>query len=178
MSRLSKAQLAGVIAVTSGAVLVISLMLDWWGLPDDLLHPPANAPKEIQFMAEAYADSGQVIAHDGFEFFEVRDVIWLITGIVAFVFGLALLLSLPAARVLGVAVGALGLVSLILVAMALISPPDFLKINEERGGSPLGLDFDLPLSRKVGGWLALAASLSITASAVLATRGPRGQAGV
>ena len=105
-----KAQGVGVIAVVSGALLVISLLLSWWGLPEDLLDPPADAPGAVKVMAEAYADSGQTVAADGFEFFELRDLVWLVTGIVAFLFGLAVLLGLPAARMLGAAAGALDVV--------------------------------------------------------------------
>ena len=58
------------------------------------------------------------------------------------------------------------------IATALIFPPDLLELNERLGALPLGLDFDLPASRKIGGWLALFASLGIVGSTLLAAREP------
>jgi hypothetical protein len=147
--------------VTSGALLVISLLLDWWGVPGGLIDPPADAPKEIQFMADAYRQAGPVPAHDGFEFYDFRDVVWLVTGIAAFGFGLATLLELRGARALGLIAGVLGLLSAVTIAAALIWPPDLLELGAEQTGQPQRLDYDLPLSHKIGGWLALISSLGV-----------------
>lgn len=165
---MTRVQTAGVLAVSAGAVLVISLLLGWWSLPGDLVDPPADAPSEIEMISEGYKD-GPGIVRDGFEFFDFRDVVWLITGIAAFIFGLATLVGKPAARPLGFAVAGLALVSIVLLAITLISPPDFFEIIEDRGAS-YGIDYDLPLTREIGPWVALAASLGVLASAVLGRR--------
>ena len=176
---------AGAIATTAGALLVVALLLNWWGLPPRLVDPPADAPEEISFMADAYeghrpdlADSVQPsIEVDGFRFYEGRDLIWLVTGIASFAFGLALLLAPRVSPAITAAVAVAGAVSLALVALELISPPDFLQMLGGGGGDPIKLDYDLPVGREFGPWLALIASAGVLAGGLLALRGERSASG-
>ena len=169
---------AGAIATTAGALLVVALLLNWWGLPPRLVDPPADAPEEISFMADAYADSVQPsIEVDGFRFYEGRDLIWLVTGIASFAFGLALLLAPRVSPAITAAVAVAGAVSLALVALELISPPDFLQMLGGGGGDPMKLDYDLPVGREFGPWLALIASAGVLAGGLLALRGERSASG-
>jgi hypothetical protein len=115
---------------------------------------------------------------DAFEYYDVRDVVWLVTGIACFALGLGLLLGLtPIPWLLGAAAIA-AIASLALVAMALISPPDYLEVSreliEDAGGEqdPFpGTTFDLPFGRELGPWTALVASAGLAAGAVIARSG-------
>lgn len=147
---------------------MISLLLGWWGLSPRLLDPPADAPDEVIFMAEGY--EGYVMPKiDAFRFYEVRDVVWLLTGVAGFIYGLTTLLGARVARALriGVAIGAVASIAFLLAAIA--SPPDFIAIMEERAGVPPDrrLGFDLPAGRELGPWIALVSAIGVAVSTVL-----------
>jgi hypothetical protein len=165
------ARLAGVIAATAGALLVVALFVDWWGPPPRLLDPPANLPSELEFVADGFERrTGFFPEIDAFAFYAVRDVIWLITGIAGFAYGLALLLGARIARPLGGFVAIAAVASVVLLVAAIISPPDYLQVQDDRGAPPLDIDFDLPFGREIGPWLALLGALGLVASAIAATR--------
>jgi hypothetical protein len=52
---------AGVIAATSGALLVVSLLLTWWGVPPWFIDPSEDLPAELEFVAEGDLPFGREI---------------------------------------------------------------------------------------------------------------------
>lgn len=155
------------VATVSGALLVVALLLDWWGLPS-AFDEPANLPSAAAFSAEAFRMSGEEFAVDAFEWFEFRDILWLVTGVAGFACGL-IVLTAPRARAVPAAVAALlALAATILISLTLISPPDFADLGPKDGGKEFDFGVDLPLSREPGGFIALAAALGIGIGAVLA----------
>jgi hypothetical protein len=176
---------AGLIAATAGALLVVALLLTWWGNPPVLTDPPSDLPAELDIISEgireqAASDEGPGIARftpDGFEFFDIRDIVWLVTGISGFALGLSALAGSRLTPLLARATAALALASALLIAVTLISPPDYIEVNneftEEAGGRPFDIDYDVPFGRELGGWVALVAALGVGAGAFLALRAAR-----
>jgi hypothetical protein len=66
---------------------------------------------------------------------------------------------------------ALALVSVILIALVLIWPPDYIEIAdqfyEEAGAGPLEIDYDVPFGREIGGWVGLLAAFGVGTGALL-----------
>ena len=175
---------AGVIAATAGALLVVALLLTWWGYPPVLTDPPSDLPGELDFTAEAVREQAERekfgiarFTPDGFEFFDVRDVVWLVTGISGFALGLSALAGSRLTALLAPASAGLALASVVLIVVTLISPPDYLEFNNESiregGGRPFEIDYEVPLGRELGGWVALVAALGVGAASVLALRASR-----
>jgi hypothetical protein len=152
--------------MVSGALLVVALWADWWGLPS-AFDDPADLPSAAAFAARQATRSGQDFAADAFRFFGFRDILWLTAGVVGFAFGL-IVLTIPRVPTLaGAAVGFLALAAAILVAVTLISPPDYAEVGPE-GAPRFNFGVELPLSRSAGGFVALAAALGVAIGAGLA----------
>lgn len=156
---------AGVVAATAGALLVVALLLPWWGNPPVLLDPPVGAPEEIAFAAEAFEQNGTELEEDAFRFFGIKDLVWLLTGLVGFGFGLVLLVRRASTPGAGVAVAGLALASTALIAMVIASPPDYYEIGAAEAGVELRGDFEAPFGREPGPFVALAASLALALAA-------------
>ena len=177
---------AAVIATTCGALLVVSLQLAWWGVPPSFIDPPDDLPAELEQIAEAAARETEDLPseavnryeRDAFAYFEFRDTVWLVTGIAGFALGLGALAGWRFTKPLAVVTAALGLASAILIALVLISPPDYIGITnhffEEIGGQgPFEIEYDAPFGREAGGWIGLSAALGVALGAVLVLRGLR-----
>jgi hypothetical protein len=164
-------RIAGVLATVSGALLVVSLFISWWGLPDTLTNPPPNLPDEIAFMAGAAAE-GDASSLSALELYSGRDLLWLAAGTGAFAFGIVLLLQLEVARLVRIAIGVVALVSLVLIVLELASPPDLLQLSVERGAEPLDIDFELPFTRELGIWIAAVGAAGSSVAAAVSLRSP------
>lgn len=158
--------------VVAGALLVVSLLLDWWGVPPVLLDPPPNAPEEIALPAESISASAESWhLEDAFGFYEVRDILWLATGIGCFAMGLVVLLRGSLSRWLLAGAGIAAMASLVLIALSLISPPDYLEetrelIEDAGGEAPPAVAFEAPFGREAGPWVALAAAGGLVAASL------------
>jgi hypothetical protein len=135
------------IAGISGILLILIMFIfDWFGLG-------------LSGNIQGFAFGGEV-THNAWGSYGFTDIVLFITGLAAI--GLALLAASDAEVGLPVAlsaiVTALGILSLILVIISIISPPDF--------GAPdiSGLDH----SRKIGVWLGLIAVAAVTVGGYLA----------
>jgi hypothetical protein len=172
---------AGVLAAVSGALLVVALLLPWWGVPGDLIDPPAGAAGPLDFMAMGFDDPWAAEERwDGYEWFDFWDAVWLAAGVVGFAFGIGLLVVPRVPLPITVAVGALAFVAVVLIAIVLAVPPDYMDEGAEQAaeaaeaagkeprGEPDDFGLSLPFSREYGGFLALAAALGVTAAAALA----------
>lgn len=147
-------------------MLVVALFLPWWGTPPALIDPPAGTPAEITFPAEAFADDGTGFEEDGFRFFGLNDITWLLAGVAGFGFGLTLLVAGRSWPVLSLLVAALALLATALIASVLVSPPDFLAVGAaEVGRGRPDVDVDVPFGRLIGGFVALGASTCLLAAA-------------
>lgn len=167
---------AGVVAATAGALLVVSLLLPWWGIPPVFLDPPAGAPEEITFAATAFETNGAELEEDGFRYFAAKDLLWLSTGLAGFVFGLLLLIRRSVGWVPGAAVAGLSVISVVLLAAVIASPPDYFELaRDELGGQVRGdaAEAVAPMGREPGAFVALVATLALGASAA-ASALPRG----
>lgn len=164
---------AGAAAVASGALLVIALLLDWWGYPT-LFADPTALPSAARFAAEQIDANGRALEADGFALFESRDILWLATGIAAFAVGLQSLLTQRIAVVLSACLGILALSSVTLVTATLIWPPDFADLAPT-STPPLNFSVDLPLHPEAGIFVALIASFGILASAAVLLFGGEGR---
>ncbi|MGH2987077.1 MAG: hypothetical protein ACRDLO_10375 [Solirubrobacterales bacterium] len=177
---------AGAIAATAGAMLVVALLLTWWGYPPVLTDPPSDLPGDLDLLSESLQEQAQVegepgalrVGADAFGLYDVRDIVWLITGIAGFALGLSALAGSRLTAVLAPVTAGLALVSIVLIAQALISPPDYLEIQNEffgeaGGRRPFEIDYDVPFGRELGGWVALVGAIGVGAGAVLALRSER-----
>jgi hypothetical protein len=177
---------AGAIAATAGALLVVALLVTWWGYPPVLTDPPSDLPAELDMLSATLQEEAQLesepaalrVGADAFGLYDVRDIVWLITGIAGFALGLGVLAGWRPTAVLAPVTAGLALVSIILIAQALISPPDYLEVQNEffgesAGRLPFEIDYDVPFGRELGGWVALAAALGVGAGALLALRAER-----
>ena len=176
---------AGVIAATAGALLVVSLLLTWWDYPPVLVDPPSDLPSELDLLSERIQEQAEVedvgydpFSPDGFEFYDLRDIVWLVTGIGGFALGLSALAGARLTALLAPLMLVLAAASIVLIVQALISPPDYVELtNEFYGGAeaqpPFEFDYDVPFGRELGGWVALVAALGVGAGSVLALRGDR-----
>jgi hypothetical protein len=176
---------AGIIAATCGALLVVSLLLIWWGPPPRFIDPPDDLPAELELVAEGAQEDASLPAEtvkrynrDAFAYFELRDSIWLVTGIAGFALGLAALAGWRFTRPLAVGTAVLALISAILIVLALISPPDYIGITNDffeglGGKGPFEIEYDAPFGREGGGWIGLAATLGVGLGAGLVLRARR-----
>jgi hypothetical protein len=163
--------IAGVVAATAGALLVVSLLLPWWGVPPVFLDPPSDASEEIKFAAEGFEGNGTGLEQDAFRFFGIKDLLWLFTGVAGFGFGLFLLTRTAVSPAPGAVIAGLSVVSLVLVAAVIVSPPDYFEIaRAEYGGGLDDADPEAPLGREPGAFVALAALLALGASAASTLR--------
>ena len=172
---LDRTKTAGVLLTVSGALLVIALLLDWWGYPPAFDHPE-DLPDEVAFLAESVRDSAQDVKHDGFAAFEVRDLLWLVAGIAGFAFGLVVLTASRIPPFATAVVGALAIAAAVLLAITLIAPPDYVDLATDSDRT-LDLGVDLPLNREAGGFVALAAAFGMAGGAALAWRTQRSTSG-
>jgi hypothetical protein len=146
---------AGVVLVLSGALLLTSLWMDWWGLPA-AFHHPADLPSAAAFTAKQTSP----LAADAFKYYDFRDILWVVAGVGGLTLGLLSLvrprLSIPLAPV----VGLLAIAALVFIAITLISPPDYADIGNYTGPH-FDYGVDLPLSRDSGGFVALGAAIAL-----------------
>jgi hypothetical protein len=165
---MDRTKAGGVLLTASGALLVIALLLDWWSYPP-AFDRPDDLPAEIAFLAESLRDSGQEFNADGFAVFEVRDLLWLAAGIAGFAFGLVILTASRTPAIATAVFGVLAIAAAVLLAITMIAPPDYADLAPDSEKRP---DFgvDLPLSRQVGGFVALAAGSGMVCGAGLAWR--------
>ncbi|MQA74487.1 MAG: hypothetical protein GEU88_09145 [Solirubrobacterales bacterium] len=159
---MDRQKVAGVLGTVCGALIVIALLLNWWGYPAAFDHPE-DLPRAAAFSAEQAASSGREPHLDAFEFFKVRDLVWLAAGVVGFAFGLIALTRARIATLVTAAVGALALVAALLIALTLISPPDYADPGPE-SVKPFDFGVDLPLSAQPGAFVALAAAWGLVIS--------------
>jgi hypothetical protein len=153
-------------AVTVGsALLLIGLLLNWWENPS-AFDDPKSLPGEARFAAQMEADNPQPLNADGFAFYESRDLVWLISAIVGFGFGLTLLWIRRTPWLGAAFVAVVALVSLVLLAASLISPPDYGTLAP---GERYDYDFgvDLPMSPRPGIFVALIGALGVALAASL-----------
>jgi hypothetical protein len=156
---------AGVIAIVCGVVLVVALLLDWWGLPSAFEHPE-DLPNPARFIADAAARSGRDTDADAFTVFHGRDVIWLVVGIAGLAWGLLVLNGVRVPRAAAVLLFVAGAGSAISILVILLVPPDYADLGPGVQ-PPVDLGVDLPLDSKVGGYIGLAAAIGLTAGAGL-----------
>jgi hypothetical protein len=152
---------AGLLLLVSGALLVVALLLDWWGFPS-AFDNPADLPRAAEFSAVQYM-TGQELDADAFELFDFRDILWLAAGVAGFALGWIVLTVPRVPTVVTAAVGFLAVAALILIALTLISPPDFADFL----GGDVNLGVDLPLSRDAGGFVAFVAACGVVIGAGL-----------
>lgn len=150
------------IAAVCGALLVVGLMLDWWGYPSAFDHPE-DLPGGAGFVAEGVTESGQDRDVDAFRFFDGRDLLWLAIGIAGFAWGLLVLTEVRVPRLATAALAVVTSAGAAWLLLTLVSPPDFADLGP---GDQPGFDFgvDLPLNPQVGVYVALAASLGLIAA--------------
>ena len=150
-------QIAGLAGV---ALLVIMLAFKWYGV-----------------RAEGVLDeSGALTTREGatrnaFEAFTVTDIVLLLTALAAIALPLwsAAGRQLPRPFAPGAVVAALGLLGFVLIALRLISPPDW--TFEVNGDEPHVGDFpDTDVTRRVGVWLGLVAAAAIAYGGYLSAR--------
>jgi hypothetical protein len=147
----------GLIAAAAGPLLIVCLYFPWWGTPDSILR---------NLLVDTKPE-----ALDGWYVFDYQEIVWLVTGVAGFAFGVAALAgSGPVSLLAGIA-AILGLVSLVLVLAQVISPPNYLELISELGGESIEDEtYDHDLTRQVGPWVALASSAAITGAAALGLR--------
>ncbi len=176
---------AGVIAATAGALLVVSLLLTWWGPPPVFIDPPSDLPAELELIAEDAREHESLPSEatnpyyrDAFAYFQIRDAIWLVTGIGGFALGLSALAGSRMTRPLALVTAVLAIMSAALIAATLISPPDYIEVanniyQEISDAQPWEIDYDLPFRRQLGGFIGLAAALGVGLGAGLVLRRQR-----
>jgi hypothetical protein len=129
------------IAGLAGALLIVIMFIFKW------------------FGAEAVSRSGEIEGVNAWGAYGFTDVVLFVTGLAAI--GLALAAAWEAEVGLPVAlsaiVTALGIISLILVVVSLVSPPSFLPASDS------GVDY----TRKIGAWLGLVATAAVTVGGYL-----------
>lgn len=165
---------AGVTITVSGALLVVALFFDWWGLPP-AFENPEGLPDDVSFLAENLRDIPG-LREDAFRFFEARDVLWLATGVVGFVAGLVMLTACRVPLAVPAVAGTLALIAGAVLTATLISPPDYADLVPS-GGKPVDFGVELPLARSVGGYVALIASLGMLLGSGAAVAQLRSQGG-
>jgi len=101
-----------------------------------------------------------------FEFFEFRDVLWLVAGVLTFAFGLFVLVTGLSPRPIAALLATIALAAALLVALALIAPPDYADLVPEEARLDFGVD--LPLDPEFSPFLALVAALGCIAGAAIA----------
>ena len=168
---MDRRKLGGVVATCFGALLIVALLLPWWDYPSAFEHP-ADLPKSAQFTAETIAaDGGQSVEPDAFDFFAIRDIALLATGLIGFGFGLCLLVFDHLAMAARMAVGAICLVALALLIATLAAPPDFAELGPS-GQKPFDFGVSLPLHPEVGVFVALGSVVGLLVGVGLSTLSP------
>ena len=168
---MDRGKLGGVLATCSGAVLIVALLLTWWDYPSAFEHP-ADLPKAAQSTAEVIAaNGGQTVQPNAFDFFAIRDVVFLATGLIGFGFGLCLLVFDRLATAAKMAVGVVCLVALGLLIATLLSPPDYAEVGPA-GGKPFDFGVSLPLHPEVGLFVALGSVVGLLAGVGLSIAEP------
>jgi hypothetical protein len=165
---MSAARTGGVIMAVSGALLVAALLLDWWEFPSAFENPD-DLPRAAAFVAEAVTESGQPLDADAFEFFEFRDLAWLVIGVCGSAVGLALTAGARIPLQIRELVLVLVIGATLTIAATLIWPPDYADSGPEPR-EPFDFGVDLPLGVDLGGLVALAAALGLTAGATVGVR--------
>lgn len=161
-------KVAGVLITTAGAVLVIALLLPWWGTPPVFSDPPADASEEIRFAADSFEQSGIEIEEDAFRFYELKDLLWLATGIAGFALGLTLIAGGAVRRYLLAALAGLGILSAVLIAGAILAPLDYFEVSSAEAGIEPVVSGEAPFSLDPGIFVALAAAIALVGATALA----------
>jgi hypothetical protein len=132
-----------VLALAGAALLVISLFFDWYGYEATDVTVFGTGARDLVFTADGFS---------GWEAFELADVVLLLCA-------LTTIAAVTAPRRLSSSVGlAAGVIAVLVVAVSLVNSPPILQTSE---------DFDLTITREVGGWLCLGGALAMLGGAVL-----------
>ncbi len=139
------------IAGLAGALLILIMFIfKWFGAEAD-----ANVVPDIG----AVPRTGEIDSVNAWGAYPFTDIVLFVTGLLAI--GLALTAASDAELGLPVALSAivtgLGIISLILVIVSIVSPPSFLT------ASGAGIDY----TRKIGVWLGLVATAAVTVGGYL-----------
>ena len=144
------------VAGVSGILLILFMFVfDWFGLE---VGPPILAPGvEVEHLGNAWRvyGSGDLVP---------TDIVLLVTAVAAI--GLALVAAARGSDRVPVAVSgivaALGLLSVVLIVVSIINPPDFL-------GGIQGSGPGYEQTRKIGVWLGLIAAVGVAGGGYMAT---------
>jgi hypothetical protein len=160
------------IAGASGILLIIFMFFGWFELTGVSvsgggLEETVSGDQLLSSLSEQGFDDATVNAWQAFSLIDIVLFIAALAGIglaVLAATGARLQLPVPA----GIVVAALGGLSVILILIRIISPPDLL---DHFGASvPEGIDAEADIGRKIGVWLGLLAAIGITIGGLLGMR--------
>jgi hypothetical protein len=157
------------IAGVAGVLLFIFMFLNWFELTSvtAVVEGAEQTLSGEQLEAAVAEEEGLDTSVNAWDSFDLFDWLLVITAVAAVALAITAALGVQLPFPLAMIAAVLGVLSVLLILIRIISPPD---LFEALGGEvPEEVDVESDVGRKIGVWLGLLAAIGVTIGAALST---------